>query len=58
MAVVPMTRKGASAPNPVTVEELARQACLAWADGDDDEMQDALLGLFLHLFGRAPEVRP
>jgi hypothetical protein len=43
-------------PNPVTVEELARDACLAWADGDNDKMQAALLGLFLHLYGRAPAI--
>lgn len=44
-------------PNRATTEELARDACLAWADGDNDKMQIRLLGLFLHLYGRAPEVK-
>jgi hypothetical protein len=38
----------------VTLEELARDATNAWALGDNDAMQAALLGLFLHLWGRAP----
>lgn len=43
-------------PNPVTTEELAREACLAWADGDNDKTHATLFGLFLHLYGKAPSI--
>lgn len=51
-----MARRGllAKVPNPVTLEELARDACLAWAAGNNDEMQAALLALFLHLYDKPP----
>jgi hypothetical protein len=44
---------GLIAAAPIT-DQKARDVCLAWAAGDNDAMQGALLGLFLHLFGVAP----